>query len=204
MTGPARPPGRWPAPPEPSADEVEVARPGRLRPGHRCGMSGARDLAYLCRELKAPVAAGRGRTPGRAGPSRRLEPRGLPRRLPRAGGVRPPVPRRRGPHPLPPASRPARPSRTSTSSTSAASARTSSPTSVPSTSSRPRSNAVFLGPPGTGKSHLSIALGIRACLAGHRVAFATAARVGGPPRRRPRRRQAAGRAAPARAGSRSS
>src|ERR1039458_7620596 len=27
---------------------------------------------------------------------------------------------------------------------------------------------------GTGKSHLSIALGIRACLAGHRVAFATA------------------------------
>src|SRR5918996_4279107 len=38
-----------------------------------------------------------------------------------------------------------------------------------------RSNAVFLGPPGTGKSHLSIALGIRACLAGHRVAFATAA-----------------------------
>jgi DNA replication protein DnaC len=38
-----------------------------------------------------------------------------------------------------------------------------------------KSNAVFLGPPGTGKSHLSIALGIRACLAGHRVAFATAA-----------------------------
>ena len=34
---------------------------------------------------------------------------------------------------------------------------------------------MFLGPPGTGKSHLSIALGIRACLAGHRVAFATAA-----------------------------
>ncbi len=33
-----------------------------------------------------------------------------------------------------------------------------------------KSNAVFLGPPGTGKSHLSIALGIRACLAGHRVA----------------------------------
>jgi hypothetical protein len=38
-----------------------------------------------------------------------------------------------------------------------------------------KSNAVFLGPPGTGKSHLSIALGIRACLVGHRVAFATAA-----------------------------
>jgi DNA replication protein DnaC len=37
-----------------------------------------------------------------------------------------------------------------------------------------RSNIVALGPPGTGKTHLSIALGIRACLAGHRVAFATA------------------------------
>ncbi|MDQ4068878.1 MAG: IS21-like element helper ATPase IstB [Actinomycetota bacterium] len=38
-----------------------------------------------------------------------------------------------------------------------------------------RSNVVFLGPPGTGKTHLAIALGIRACQAGHRVAFATAA-----------------------------
>ena len=38
-----------------------------------------------------------------------------------------------------------------------------------------RDNVVFLGPPGTGKTHLSIALGVRACLAGHRVAFATAA-----------------------------
>ena len=33
---------------------------------------------------------------------------------------------------------------------------------------------VALGPPGTGKTHLSIALGIRACLAGHRVLFRTA------------------------------
>ena len=32
----------------------------------------------------------------------------------------------------------------------------------------------MLGPPGTGKTHLAIALGIRACLAGQRVAFATA------------------------------
>src|SRR4051794_26688343 len=37
-----------------------------------------------------------------------------------------------------------------------------------------RENVVLLGPPGTGKSHLAIALGIRACLAGHRVAFKTA------------------------------
>jgi DNA replication protein DnaC len=37
-----------------------------------------------------------------------------------------------------------------------------------------RDCVVALGPPGTGKTHLAIALGIRACLAGHRVRFATA------------------------------
>jgi DNA replication protein DnaC len=37
-----------------------------------------------------------------------------------------------------------------------------------------RENVVLLGPPGTGKTHLAIALGLRACLAGHRVLFATA------------------------------
>jgi DNA replication protein DnaC len=37
-----------------------------------------------------------------------------------------------------------------------------------------RENVVLLGPPGTGKTHLAIAVSIRACLAGHRVAFATA------------------------------
>ena len=37
-----------------------------------------------------------------------------------------------------------------------------------------RENVVLLGPPGTGKTHLAMALGIRACLAGQRVAFATA------------------------------
>jgi DNA replication protein DnaC len=37
-----------------------------------------------------------------------------------------------------------------------------------------RENVVLLGPPGTGKTHLAIALGIRACLAGQRVAFAGA------------------------------
>ncbi len=37
-----------------------------------------------------------------------------------------------------------------------------------------RENIVLLGPPGTGKTHLAIAISIRACLAGHRVAFATA------------------------------
>jgi DNA replication protein DnaC len=36
-------------------------------------------------------------------------------------------------------------------------------------------NVIFLGPPGTGKTHLAIALGVRACLAGHRTLFAPAA-----------------------------
>src|SRR5690606_7394193 len=37
-----------------------------------------------------------------------------------------------------------------------------------------KQNVVLLGPPGTGKTHLAIALSIRACLAGQRVQFATA------------------------------
>ncbi|MDR0782768.1 MAG: IS21-like element helper ATPase IstB [Propionibacteriaceae bacterium] len=35
-------------------------------------------------------------------------------------------------------------------------------------------NIVLLGPPGTGKTHLAIGLGIQACRQGHRVLFATA------------------------------
>ncbi|MFJ7337094.1 IS21-like element helper ATPase IstB [Streptomyces sp. NPDC101116] len=38
-----------------------------------------------------------------------------------------------------------------------------------------RRNVVLVGPPGTGKTHLAIALGERACRAGHRVLFASAA-----------------------------
>jgi DNA replication protein DnaC len=37
---------------------------------------------------------------------------------------------------------------------------------------------VFLGPPGTGKTHLAIELAVRACQAGHRTRFATAAGCG--------------------------
>ncbi|HEY3843237.1 MAG TPA: IS21-like element helper ATPase IstB [Acidimicrobiales bacterium] len=36
------------------------------------------------------------------------------------------------------------------------------------------SNVIFLGPPGTGKTHLSIALGVQAARRRHRVAFASA------------------------------
>jgi DNA replication protein DnaC len=38
-----------------------------------------------------------------------------------------------------------------------------------------KQNVVFLGPPGTGKTHLATGIAIRACQAGHRVLFATAA-----------------------------
>jgi DNA replication protein DnaC len=38
-----------------------------------------------------------------------------------------------------------------------------------------KENVVFLGPPGTGKTHLAVGLSMRACQAGHRVLFATAA-----------------------------
>jgi DNA replication protein DnaC len=52
-----------------------------------------------------------------------------------------------------------------------------------------KENVVFLGPPGTGKTHLATGLAIRACQAGHRVAFATAAewvaRLAEAPPRRP-------------------
>jgi DNA replication protein DnaC len=37
-----------------------------------------------------------------------------------------------------------------------------------------RANVCFLGPPGTGKTHLAIALAIKACEHSYRVAFATA------------------------------
>ena len=75
----------------------------------------------------------------------------------------------------PPGSRPANRWRSSTSTTNAPSNARPSPTWAHWTSSPPKENAIFLGPPGTGKTMLAIGLGIRACQAGHRVAFATAA-----------------------------
>lgn len=39
---------------------------------------------------------------------------------------------------------------------------------------REAQNVIFLGPPGTGKTHLSVALGVQAARRGYRVSFATA------------------------------
>lgn len=40
-----------------------------------------------------------------------------------------------------------------------------------------KENLIFLGPPGVGKSHLSVALGIKACMAKYRVVFITAQKL---------------------------
>ncbi len=40
-----------------------------------------------------------------------------------------------------------------------------------------KENVIFLGPPGVGKTHLSVALGIKACMAKYRVAFITAQKL---------------------------
>jgi DNA replication protein DnaC len=40
-----------------------------------------------------------------------------------------------------------------------------------------KENVIFLGPPGVGKSHLSVALGVKACIAKYRVMFITAQRL---------------------------
>jgi len=40
-----------------------------------------------------------------------------------------------------------------------------------------KGNVIFLGPPGVGKTHLSIGLGIKACMARYRVVFQTAQRL---------------------------
>jgi len=40
-----------------------------------------------------------------------------------------------------------------------------------------KENLIFLGPPGVGKTHLSVALGIKACMAKYRVVFITAQKL---------------------------
>ena len=60
------------------------------------------------------------------------------------------------------------------STTNPESAATTSPRWPPATTSPKPGNVVLLGPPGTGKTHVAIALGIAACHTGQRVLFATA------------------------------
>ena len=117
---------------------------------------------------------GRVRPPRRAGPGRGLGPRDLPRRGARRGGERPGQPRRLGARqggPLPGRQDPRRlrlhpPDPRSTAR--------SSPTSRSSTSSPRPPTSCSWDRPGTGKTHLSIALAVQAARRGHRVAFATA------------------------------
>jgi len=130
------------------------------------------ELAHLFRELRrrrkrphwasSPIAP----APRNEATSSSLRPCSRPKpTVARATAVRPAS----KPHGSPPA----RLWRSSTSPSKPRSRRTPSCTLASSTSS-PAKNVILLGTPGTGKSHLSIALGIRACLAGHRVAFKTA------------------------------
>lgn len=40
-----------------------------------------------------------------------------------------------------------------------------------------KDNVIFLGPPGVGKTHLAVGLGVKACMAGYRVLFLTAQKL---------------------------
>ena len=134
-----------------------------------CGVTSSHDLVYLCRELKAPsLLAGVERLTERARTD--AWSRELPRRLLGARGLLPSVPWRGEPHLVGPL--PARKTLEDFDFDHQRSVRKDVVAHLGALDFiEARSNAVFLGPPGTGKSHLSIALGIRACLAGHRVAF---------------------------------
>ena len=73
-----------------------------------------------------------------------------------------------------PASPPAKPSRSSTSTTNPGVRRDDiTPLAAGHYLAEAR-NVVLLGPPGTGKTHVAIALGVAACQTGQRVLFATA------------------------------
>ena len=108
-----------------STTTVEERDLADLRPGTRGRvMATATTKPAADHRVSVPGAegtvAGRvGRTARGTGPHRRLDPRRVPRRLPRTRSRRPPRPRRREPHPRRPVPGPQDASRTSTSTTNA-------------------------------------------------------------------------------------
>ena len=98
----------------------------------------------------------------------------------------------------PPASRPARPSRSSTSTTNAPSSRDVVAHLGALDFVDARDNVVFLGPPGTGKTHLAIGLSHPRLPSRPPRRVRHRRRMGRPPRRRPQRRPAPRRAPPPR------
>ena len=148
-----------------------MAAPDRA-PRHRAGTCPPSRLPDPGAE--GPVAARGGRPARRAGPGRVLDARGVPRRLPAARGRRPRVPRRRGPDPGRPVPRPQGAGGLRLRPPAVPQTRGHRPPGHPGLRHRQRERRVprparhRQDPPG----HRA---GIRACQAGHRVAFATAA-----------------------------
>ncbi len=117
------------------------------------------EVAFLTRALKAPTLRECGAPAGRTRPGRVLDARGVPGRLPATRGRRPRVPRRRGPHPRRPVPRPA--SRLEEFDFDHARGLKRDLIAHLGTLDfvAARENVVFLGPPGTGKTHLATGLG---------------------------------------------
>ena len=134
-----------------------------------------RAAALPARQAQGAARAGAARADRRDGRARRAGPTSSSSRRcsrPRSSRATPPAPRNRIRHAAFPAHktlgglRLQRPARRREAADPAP-----RPARLDRTSTR---NVCFFGPPGTGKTHLAIALAIKACQAGHRVAFATA------------------------------
>ena len=139
------------------------------------GRNVAAELAYPDPGAQGPVAGRRGRTARRTGPGRDLDPRGVPGRLPATRGRRPRIPRRRGPHPRRPLPGPQDVGGLRLRPPTLPQARDHRPPRAPWTSSPPARTSCSSARPAPARPTCPSGSGIRACQAGHRVAFATAA-----------------------------